>query len=96
MIWLPLPFLPIEVVPRILDSCGRALRPGGWLLPGTFAASADHLSELLVELRTVRSGGHHWQTAELIEMVNDHGYVDACEVPRSSAAPVRLYAGRKV
>ncbi len=94
-VWLPLPFLPIDVVPAAMTAAARALRPGGWLLPGTFAGPDDRLSELLVDLRTVRSGGHPWRRAELIDAMTAHGFADAQEVTRTWAAPVRLFAGRR-
>ncbi len=94
-IWLPLPFMPKEIVPQAVAAAVRALRPGGWLLPGTFAGPGDRLSQLLIDLRTVRSGGHPWQPEELIALLGAHGLADAQEVPRTWAAPVRLYAGRR-
>jgi 2-polyprenyl-3-methyl-5-hydroxy-6-metoxy-1,4-benzoquinol methylase len=95
VIWLPMPFLPAAVVPQVLRSCAEALRPGGWVLLGTFGGPSDRLSQLLIDLRTVRSGGHPWQPQELLQLIADHGFTDACEVPRTWAAPVRLYAGRR-
>jgi SAM-dependent methyltransferase len=94
-IWLPLPFLPADVVPPALDACTRALRPGGWVLPGTFAGPPDRLSQLLLDVRTVRAGGHPWREDELLAVVAGAGFTDVCEVPRTWAAPVRLYAGRR-
>lgn len=94
-IWLPLPFLPASIVEPVIASATRALRPGGWLLPGTFTGPNDRLSELLTDLRTVRSGGHPWRPEEITEMLLTAGLVDAQEVPRSWSAPVRLYAARR-
>ena len=62
----PLPFLPRAVVEPALAACARALRPGGWLLAGTFAGPPGRLAELLVDLRTVRAGGHPWRDEELL------------------------------
>ncbi|HEX2784083.1 MAG TPA: class I SAM-dependent methyltransferase [Ilumatobacteraceae bacterium] len=95
-IWLPLPFMPKSIVPQAIAAAVTALRPGGWLLPGTFAGPGDRLSNLLVDLRTVRSGRHPWKASELIELIGAHGLLDAHEVPRTWSAPVRLYAGRRV
>ena len=95
VIWLPLPFMPADTVPQAVGACTRALRPGGWLLPGTFAGPGDRLSQMLVDLRTVCSGGHPWQPDELVELLSAHGLLDAQEVPRTWTAPVRLYAARR-
>jgi SAM-dependent methyltransferase len=94
-IWLPMPFLPAGIVPGVVAAAVRSLRPGGWLLPGTFAGPGDPLSQLLTDLRTVRSGGHPWQPAELVELLSSAGLADAREVDRTWPAPVRLYAGRR-
>jgi SAM-dependent methyltransferase len=95
VIWLPLPFMPRAIVPQAVAACRRALRHGGWLLPGTFAGPGDRLSQLLVDLRTVRSGGHPWQASELVELLTAHDLADAHEISRTWAAPVRLFAGRR-
>lgn len=94
-IWLPLPFLPKSVVQEVLPAAIGALRPGGWILPGTFTGPGDPLSELLTDLRTVRSGGHPWSAAEIVALLDGTGLTQAQEIPRSWAAPVRLYAGQR-
>jgi SAM-dependent methyltransferase len=94
-IWLPLPFLPRAVVIESLAGAVRALRPGGWLLPGTFAGPDDRRSQLLVDLRTVRAGGHPWRPEEIVRLLGEHGLEHAGEVTRTWPAPVRLYAGRR-
>lgn len=93
-VWLPMPFLPKEIVPDVLDAASRALRPGGWVLPGVFGGPSDRLSELLVALRTVRSGGHPWEAGTLLALLEDRGYASCQEVPRTWRLPVRSFAGR--
>lgn len=95
-VWLPLPFLPRAVVPGAIAAATRALRPGGWLLPGVFAGPPDPLSQLLCDLRTVRAGGHPWTPADLLAELSTDGLAGAHEVERTWAAPVRLYAARRV
>jgi SAM-dependent methyltransferase len=94
VVWLPLPFLPRDVVSQAMTVARRALRPGGWLLPGTYAGPPDELSQLLIDLRTVRSGGHAWSSEELVGEIARHGFEDAHEAERTWNAPVRLFAGR--
>ena len=74
-IWLAMPFLPKAVVVPIVNAAARSLKPGGWLLPGTFTGPGDRLSELLTDLRTVRSGGHPWRPEEIIDLMA-HGRAD--------------------
>ena len=92
--WLPLPFLPHAVVPAALAVARRALRPGGWVLPGLFAGPDEPLAQRLVDLRTVRGGGYPWPAEELIEQIATAGFTDVSEIPRTWPAPVRLFAGR--
>ena len=94
-IWLPLPFLPRAIVEPVIAAAYRALRPGGWLLPGTFIGPGDRLSQLLNDLRIVRSGGHPWQPAEITGMLTAAKFVGVQEIPRSWAAPVQLWAGQR-
>ncbi len=93
-VWLPLPFLPAAIVPAALDTARRVLRTGGWLLAGTFAGLPDRLGRLLVDVRTVRSGGHPWTPDELVGLIAEHGFTDAAELPRTWSAPVGLHVGR--
>jgi SAM-dependent methyltransferase len=94
-IWLPMPFLPREIVSQAMAAAVGSLRPGGWLLPGIYAGPPDPLSQLLLDLRTVRSGGHPWRADELIGEIASHGYADAHEAERTWQSPVRLFAGRR-
>jgi 2-polyprenyl-3-methyl-5-hydroxy-6-metoxy-1,4-benzoquinol methylase len=94
-IWLPMPFLPAGIVPAVLVAAARSLRPGGWLFPGTFASAPDRLSQLLTDLRTVRSGGYPWQAEELIDALTAAQLTDTHEITRTWQAPVRLYAGQR-
>ena len=94
-IWLPMPFLPYAAIDGILRGAIGALRPGGWLLPGTFPGPGDSLGERLMTIRTLRSGGHPWAADELCARLRDAGLDEVSEVERNWPMPVRLYAGRK-
>ncbi len=94
-IWLPMPFLPAEIVPQVMRAAAGAVRPGGWVLPGTFTGPPTPLAQLLTDLRTVRSGGHPWSDEELLALLTDAGLDDAQEVPRTWPAPARLFAARR-
>ena len=94
-IWLPLPFLPRDVVGPALAASRRALRPGGWVLAGSFAGPPGRLPELLIDLRTVRAGGHPWRPEEVLPLITGQGFEAAAELPRRWAAPGRLFVGRR-
>jgi SAM-dependent methyltransferase len=95
VVWLPMPFLPNEVIDDVLRGAIGALRSGGWLLPGTFPGPGPSLAERLMTIRTLRSGGHPWTADELCARLRDHGLDDVREVDREWPLPVRLYAGTK-
>ena len=95
VVWLPLPFLPATIVPGVLEAVRGSLRPGGWLVAGTFAAGGPgRLAELLMDLRTLRSGGRPWVAEDLLPALTSAGYVDPIAVPRTWPAPVHLFLGR--
>jgi SAM-dependent methyltransferase len=95
VVWLPMPFLPNEVIDDVLRGASGALRPGGWLLPGTFPGPGRSLAERLMTIRTLRSGGRPWTADELCARLRDLGLDDVQEVEREWPLPVRLYAARK-
>jgi SAM-dependent methyltransferase len=95
VIWLPLPFLALDVAQAVIARAASALRPGGWLLPGTFPGPGESLAERLMTLRTLRSGGHAWGRVELVAELEAAGFTGVGEVPRTWAAPVRLFTGQK-
>jgi hypothetical protein len=64
------------------------------VLAGVFGGPPDRLSELLVALRTVRSGGRPCEASALLALLEDRGYASCQEVPRTWRLPVRLFAGR--
>lgn len=89
--WIALPFIPQAIVPAVLDATRRALRRDGIVLPGTFNQSPDPLGQMLVDLRTLRSGGHPWRPAGLCELLTAHGFEAARHLERTWPAPVELY-----
>jgi SAM-dependent methyltransferase len=94
VVWLPLPFLPERIVTTAIARARGSLRPGGWLLPGTFAAPDEPLAQLLTDLRVLRSGGHPWTSDEVLAMLSAAHLADVCEVERTWSGPVRLFAGQ--
>ena len=94
-VWLPLPFLPRAVVLPAIAAAARALRPGGWLIPGLYGGPPDELSQLICDLRTVRSGGHAWGVDELVGELDAHGLARGHEIARNWKAPVRLFAAQR-
>ena len=53
------------------------------------------LAQALIDLRTLRSGGHPWRPAELISLLAAHEFRAARHQPRSWPAPVELYTAER-
>jgi SAM-dependent methyltransferase len=93
LVWLPGPFLPPEIVSTALERTSRALRPDGWVVFGMFGSTPDPLGEALTALRTVRSGGHPWTTAEVEQRLRGYGFT---QIESSSPGlPTLLVVGKK-
>jgi SAM-dependent methyltransferase len=93
--WLAGPFLPPAIVPAALQRTHAALKPGGRIAFGLYAAPPDPLAQRLVELRTVRSGGHHATSDELVAALDAAGFANPRELERTWASPVRLIVAHK-
>lgn len=94
-VFLPGPFLPLPVVPVALERARDALRPGGWLLFGLYAPTADPLSTLVMDLRVVRSGGHPWVMSELTSLVESKGFNEVRVLERTWQMPMTFVAGHR-
>ena len=95
VVWLPLPFLPREVVPAALERCTRALRPGGWLVAGLYAGPDDPLATTLVDLRVVRSGGWPWAPGDTEALLASAGCTSVTTLERTWQTPIRFVVGRR-
>ena len=63
-------------------------------MAGTFAGGGpDLLSGLLMDLRTVRSGGRPWTAQDLLPLLTASGYQESAQIPRTWPAPVHLFVG---
>lgn len=93
--WVPGPFLAEAVVPTVLQAAHRALRPGGWVMFGRYAGPDDPLGATLVDLRTVRSGGHPWRAGDVEALLAVYGFTDVVTPRRTWAAPMVFTFGRR-
>lgn len=93
VVWLPGPFIAHEIANRALTRIRAALAPGGWLIFGLNAAPPAPLERALARLRTVRSGGHFWEAAEVEERLRALDFSDVETF--STALPILLVIGRR-
>ncbi len=94
MIWFAGPFIPADVQPQALRQCARALKPGGWLLYGAFAGH-DPLSDVLADLRTLRSGGPVLDDEGIASQLGAAGLVQVTPIGVQVGLPSRIVAGRR-
>jgi SAM-dependent methyltransferase len=95
LVFLPGPFLPAAIVPEALARCLAALRPGGWLLFGLYAAAPDPVAAAVNDLRIVRSGGHPWTQGEAAVLLDQAGFADVRTPDRTWSAPMNFVAGTR-
>jgi precorrin-6B methylase 2 len=93
--WMPAPFLPRSVLESGVPVVARALRPGGWLVLGRYAAPQDALAEALADLRTVRGGGTPLSNDEAAALLERGGLGNVRSVPSEWKAPIRFVAGQR-
>lgn len=94
-VWLPGPFLPRAVVPAALEVTLRALRPGGRVVFGVYAAPPEELARAVTELRIVRSGGCPWAPEEVVACLRSAGFAEVAAVDRTWNAPIGFVVGRR-
>jgi SAM-dependent methyltransferase len=94
--WLPLPFLPAEVVEAAIRAVHRALRPGGWLLAATLGSPArGNLGDALAAFRSVIWGGSPLAPEAVEELLAAAGFTDVAALPRTPARLTPLRARRR-
>jgi SAM-dependent methyltransferase len=92
--WLATPFIPPSVLEAGVRRIARALRPGGWLLLGQFAAPGP-LGAALVALRTARSGGRVLSAAEAESLLTGAGLRAAQTLPPETWAAGMLVVAQR-
>jgi SAM-dependent methyltransferase len=94
--WLPLSFLPHEVVPVALARIHRAMRPGGLLLLATLGGAADDLRSAAARLRSVLwGGGNAIEPHRVAALLEAAGFTDIAVGDRMATSLVPLSARRR-
>jgi SAM-dependent methyltransferase len=92
--WFSLPFVPDAVLDPALAAVCRSLRPGGWLVTGTFGGPGE-LGMALARLRTVRAGGRLLDSAGTERLLAVCGLTNIASFPPATWAPGILTVGRR-
>ncbi|WP_236795164.1 cyclopropane-fatty-acyl-phospholipid synthase family protein [Amycolatopsis sp. GM8] len=92
LVWLPAPFLSetslTKALPRVVD----ALVPGGWLVIGTNATSADPLQIAVSRWTALRNGGNTFDTDRMAATLTSAGLSDVQRFPTVPGGPILVAA----
>ncbi|MCU1588270.1 MAG: hypothetical protein JWN31_1763 [Frankiales bacterium] len=95
LLWVPAPFVPPEALRSGLPRCGRALRPGGWLILGHGKLSGvPPLQEGLTRWKTLAYGGTALDDQQAVDALAQLGLVDVMTLATPPGAPA-LTVGRR-
>jgi SAM-dependent methyltransferase len=94
--WFPGAFISAETTQEALQRIYHALIPGGWLVFAVWAPSANPLEVAVANLRIVRSGGHPWIWAEVVDRLLAVGFVRVENLPPSvPGSPIAFVLGQR-
>lgn len=93
VIFVPVIFLPEDIIDQTFRNLHRALKPGGWLFAAAYRVPEDHKLAALNDLRTTISGGRAWSDKELAAMAENAGLVSVGDIAVGS--PLHLWASRR-
>src|SRR4051794_4823222 len=92
--WLPLNFLPHDVIPVALARVHRALRPGGLLLLATLGGGGEDLRSAAARLRSVLWGGEALAPERVAALLEAEGFSEIAVLDRMPSSLVPLTARR--
>ncbi len=95
LVWFPTFFMTEDVIAAALTAVLRATKPGGTVALGLMELPPDPLAQAVTTLRTIRSGGTQLDPKRAHELLEQAGFSDAQEVPKTWPLPLALVVGRK-
>ncbi len=94
LVWFSLPFVPDTILDTALAAVCRSLRPGGWLVTGTFGGPGE-LGMALARLRTARAGGRLLDSSGTETLLAVQGLTNIASFPPATWGPGILTVGRR-
>ena len=94
LVWFSLPFVPDTILDTALAAVCRSLRPGGWLVTGTFGGPGE-LGMALARLRTARAGGRLLDSGGTETLLAVQGLTNIASFPPATWGPGILTVGRR-
>jgi SAM-dependent methyltransferase len=92
--WIPAPFIPPQVLARIVERVHRALKEGGWILFATAKPGTD-LRAALMRLRVASWGGAPTAQDEVEKRLADVGFTHVRTLPGPPRDFKMIVAGRR-
>jgi protein-L-isoaspartate O-methyltransferase len=92
--WLPLFFIPPDVVPTALKRILDATRPGGQIAVARYDAPNDELAKATLQLRVFRDGGSWYEDDEVVALLGAAGWTDVRVLSKPNLT-ITFIAGRR-
>ena len=94
LVWLPLIFIPSDVVRAALPTLHASLRPGAWLIASVGLVHASALGTAIAAWQTQLASGTALTPEQAMQLLSDHGFAGVSIVDTPPGMPV-LIAGRR-
>jgi 2-polyprenyl-3-methyl-5-hydroxy-6-metoxy-1,4-benzoquinol methylase len=94
LVWLPLIFIPPDVVRAALPMLHASLRPGGWLIASVGRVHASALGAAIAAWQTQLASGTLLTPEEATQLLSEQGFAGVSIVDTPPGMPV-LIAGRR-
>jgi precorrin-6B methylase 2 len=92
LVWLPLIFIPPDVVRDALPALHASLRPGGWLVASVGRVQGSQLAVAVKMWQTQLASGTALTPDQATQLLGEHGFADVMIVDTPPAMPT-LVAG---
>ena len=93
LIWLPLTFIPPDVVREALPALHASLHPGGWLIASVGRVQGSPLAVAVKMWQTQLASGTALTPEQATQLLGEHGFADIMILDTPPAMPT-LVAGR--
>lgn len=93
--WLPVPFIPEQVIPAACARIRGALKPGGWLMIAISNPGIDPAVGARSRMMMKLSGGGAFSAEQLERMLEEAGLAEARTIAGPPGAPVSFVVAKR-
>ena len=94
LVWLPLIFIPPDIVHAALPALHSSLRPGGWLIASVGRVPGSALASAIAAWQTQLTRGTTITPEQATQLLDEHGFTDVLIADTPPGMPV-FVAGRR-